>query len=102
MLEYQLNPIFELAYKQKKFDVFSKNSKKKLIKTSNLNNSVDKPKTNDLNSNSKYGIPDKDRTCVCPLGGDCSSTELRGRKREICIFSERMIIFLSSKPLLKR
>ncbi len=28
-----------------------------------------------------YGIPDKDRTCVCPLGGDCSSTELRGHNR---------------------
>ncbi len=28
--------------------------------------------------NSVNGIPDKDRTCVCPLGGDCSSTELRG------------------------
>lgn len=28
----------------------------------------------------KYGIPDKDRTCVYPLGGDCSSTELRGQK----------------------
>lgn len=64
VLEYQLNPVFELVYKQKKFDVSSKNSKKKLIKTSNLNNSIDKPKTNDLNLNSKFGIPDKNRTYV--------------------------------------
>ena len=81
VLEYQLNPVFELAYKQKKFDVFSKVSKKKLNETSNLNNSVDKPKNNDLNLNSKYGIPNKNRTCVYPLGGDCSSTKLWGLEK---------------------
>lgn len=64
VLEYKLNPVFDLAFKQKKFDVFSKVSKKKSNETSNSNISTNKGKNDSLNSNLFNGIPDKDRTCV--------------------------------------
>ena len=79
--EYKLNPVFEFAFNKKKFDVSSISSKKKLKKTSNNFNSLNKVNNTVSDLNFAYGIPDKDRTCVYPLGGGYSSTELQRLKK---------------------